>query len=231
MPTFTVTRCIEIQAPVEQVFTFISDPCRRMLAMSRGYERREAVSDLEASPDGIVTRYKVTTGFFRLPFNTTIPMIRAEHVANERILGKALVVNRDVDDFTLEASGRGARLTWRYELTTPHARVKILGLLSAKGKTSQERQMDDNLARPSWSSRARPSLPETDTHPGTSQGSTGRTASGSVHPGGKDADRPRAPRVARLAAQRGRSNLGVVTLVWRQGRVACVTGSRAVNRF
>jgi carbon monoxide dehydrogenase subunit G len=147
MPTFTVTRSIEIDAPVGQVFRFISDPCRRMSAMARVYERREAVSDVEASPDGVVTRYKVTTRFFWLPFSTTIPMIRAEHVANERIVEKALVFTKDVDDFTLEASGNGTRLTWRYELTTPRALVKILGLLSAKGKTSQERQMDDNLAR------------------------------------------------------------------------------------
>lgn len=143
MPTLTVTRSIEIDAPVGQVFRFISDPCRRMSAMSRVYERRIAVGDVEASPNGVVTRYKLTTRFFWLPFSTTIPMIRAEHVANERIVEKALVFTKDVDDFTFEASGTGTRLTWRYELTTPRALVKILGLISAKGKTSQERQMDD----------------------------------------------------------------------------------------
>ena len=76
MPTLTVTRSIEIDAPVGQVIRFISDPCRRMSAMARVYERREAVRDVEASPDGVVTRYKVTTRFFWLPFSTTIPMIR-----------------------------------------------------------------------------------------------------------------------------------------------------------
>ena len=91
MPTLSITRSIEINAPVEQVFAFIADPCRRMSAMSRVFKRRIAVSDVVASPDGVIRRYSMTTRFFWLPFSTTIAGIRAEHVTNERVVDKALV--------------------------------------------------------------------------------------------------------------------------------------------
>ena len=146
MPTLSITRSIEINAPVEQVFRFIADPCRRMSAMSRVFKRRIAVSDVVASPDGVVRSYSMTTRFFWLPFSTTIAGIRAEHVANKRIVDKALVFTKDVDDFTLEPSGNGTRLTWRYELTTPRALIKIWERLTAKGKR-WERLIEEPLAQ------------------------------------------------------------------------------------
>ena len=97
MPTLSVTRSIEINAPVEQVFEFIADPCRRMSAMSRMLKRRIAVSDVEASPDGVVGRYRFTTRFFWLPLSITATVVREEHVANSRILEKGLAPTKDAD--------------------------------------------------------------------------------------------------------------------------------------
>ncbi len=145
MPTLSVTRSIEIDAPVERVFQLVADPCRRMSAQSRVYRRRIAVSDVEASPDGTVTSWKATTRFFFLPFSTTIAVARVEHVPEARIVEKARVWTKDVDEITLAPSGDGTRLTWRNEVTAPRALVGFLALTSAKGQ-GHERQIDDNLA-------------------------------------------------------------------------------------
>lgn len=146
MPTLSLTRSIEIAAPVEQVFGFLADPCRRMSAMSRVYRRRIGVSDVVASPEGVVTSYTITTRFFWLPFSTTIHVIRAEHVTNKRIVDKALVWTKDVDAFTLEPSGDDTRLTWRYELTTPRGLVRIWEHFTAR-RRSMERLIEEPLAR------------------------------------------------------------------------------------
>lgn len=108
--------------------------------------RRIAVSDVEASPEGVVASWKLTTRFFPLPFNFTVGGIRAEHVANRRIVEKASIRTKDVDEFTFEPSGNGTRMTWHSEFSAPNPLlVKPANFLAAKGK-SHERQLEDILA-------------------------------------------------------------------------------------
>ena len=60
MTTSSVTRSIEIHAPVEEVFAFVSDPRRRNEAVERAFKRRIVVTDVQTSPEGVITGWKGT---------------------------------------------------------------------------------------------------------------------------------------------------------------------------
>ena len=70
MTTSSVTGSIEIDAPIEEVFAFVSDPQRRIQALAPALGRSIVVSDVETSPEGVVTSWKWTTQFL-LPLPTT----------------------------------------------------------------------------------------------------------------------------------------------------------------
>lgn len=52
LTTSSVTKGIEIDVPVEEVFAFVSDPQRRAHAMARAFDRSIVVSDDATSPGG-----------------------------------------------------------------------------------------------------------------------------------------------------------------------------------
>lgn len=152
MTTSSVTRSIEIDAPVEEVFGFVSDPQRRAQAMATAFDRSVVVSDVETSPEGAVTSYKWTTRFllpftrFLLPFDYHGVATRTEHIANRRIVEKHSTVTKDVDAFTFEPSGKGTRLTYNAECSSPIPLLEKLGIpLAAKGK-GYGRQIENILA-------------------------------------------------------------------------------------
>ena len=140
-----VTRSIEIDAPVEEVFGFVSNPQRRMQALATALDRRIVVSEIETSPDGAVTSWRWSTRFV-LPFDYHVVATRTEHIASRRIVEKHATATRDVDAFTFEPSGKGTRLTYYAECSSPIPLLEKVGiLLAAKGR-GHGRQIEDFLA-------------------------------------------------------------------------------------
>jgi hypothetical protein len=140
--TSSATRAIEIGAPVEEVFAFVADPRRQTEAMARALGRRIAVSDVETSPEGIVTGWTWST---RWVLPVTARATRAEHIVDERIVNKHDTATKDVDTITFQRTRTGTRLTWHAELSSPIPLLEgLLGRLGAKGK-SYGRQIEDIL--------------------------------------------------------------------------------------
>jgi len=145
MTTSSATRSIEIHAPVEKVFAFIADPYRRMQAQGRVFGRHIRVSDVQTSPEGTITGWKVTTRFAPLPIDISLPVSRREHAPNKQLVEQALTLTKDLDVFTLEPTPTGTRLTWHAECSSPIPYLeKLAALLSAR--KSYEGQLGDNLA-------------------------------------------------------------------------------------
>lgn len=145
MTRSSATRSIDIDAPVGEVFEFISDPRRRIQAMAPALGRHIAVSDVETSPQGVVTSWKWTMRFV-LPVDYRAVVTRTEYFPNRRIVEKHLTPTKDVDAFTLEPSGNGTRLTYYAECSSRIPLLEKLGiLLAAKGR-GYGRQLEDILA-------------------------------------------------------------------------------------
>ena len=140
--TSSATRTIDIRAPVEEVFAFVADPRRQTQAMARTLGRRIAVSDVETSPEGIVTGWTWST---RWVLPVTARATRVEYVVDERIVNKHDTATKDVDTITFEPTQTGTRLTWRAELSSPIPLLEgLLGRIGAKGR-SYGRQIQDIL--------------------------------------------------------------------------------------
>jgi carbon monoxide dehydrogenase subunit G len=84
--TRSVTRTIEIDAPVEKVFAFMADPEASMRAVPNFHD--VVVSDIETSPDGVVTAYKYKARIGNLPVAIPTETTVTEYVANQRIVEK-----------------------------------------------------------------------------------------------------------------------------------------------
>lgn len=142
--TTSVTRSIEIDAPVEEVFAYMSDPQRQTQALARALGRRVVVTDVQTSPDGVVTGWTWSTRFV-LPIDYTARATRAEHVANQWIVNRHHTITKDTDTFTFESTGIGTRLTWRAELSAPIPLLEGVAIrMAAKGR-SYGRQIEDSL--------------------------------------------------------------------------------------
>ena len=132
--TSSATRSVAIEVPVEDVFAFVADPRRQTRAMARALGRRIDVTDVQTSPEGVVTGWTWST---RWVLPVTARAARAEHVPNERIVNAHDTATKDVDTITL---------TWHAELSSPIPLTEgLLGRIGAKGK-SYGRQLDDILA-------------------------------------------------------------------------------------
>ncbi len=144
--TSSVTRSVEIDAPVEEVFGFVSDPHRRTQAMARAFGRRVVVSNVETSPDDAVTGWQWSTRFV-LPIDYTAKVTRTEYVANQRIVDKHQTVTKDVDAITFEPIETGTLLTWQAALSSPIPLLEGAAIrMTAKGR-SYGRQVEDTLAQ------------------------------------------------------------------------------------
>ena len=143
--TSSVTRSIEVDAPVEEMFGFVSDPHRRTQAMARALGRRVVVSNVQASPDGAVTGWQWSTRFV-LPIDYTVKATRSGFVANQRIVDRYQTATKDVDEITVEPTETGTVLTWKATLSSPIPLVEGLAMrMTAKGR-GYGRQVEDTLA-------------------------------------------------------------------------------------
>ena len=140
--TSSATRTIEIGAPVEEVFAFVADPRRQTEAMARSLGRRIAVSDIETSPEGVVTGWTWST---RWVLPVTARATRVEYVVGERIVNRHDTATKDVDTITFEPTQTGTQLTWHAQLSSPIPLLEgLLGRIGAKGR-SYGRQIEDIL--------------------------------------------------------------------------------------
>lgn len=109
MKTSSVTRSMEIDAPLDRVFAFVSDAVKAMEAMDT--LGRVVVSDVMTTPEGVVTSWKWSERFRLLPFDIHATVTRQEHVPNQRIVEKH--PTGPVCIYTFEPSRNGTRLTYR----------------------------------------------------------------------------------------------------------------------
>lgn len=143
--TSSVTRAIEIHAPVEEVFGLVSDPNRRTQAMARALERHVVVSNVETSSDGAVTGWDWTTRFV-LPIDYTAKATRSEYVTNKRIVDRYQTATKDLDQITVEPTETGTLLTWKATLSSPIPLVESVAIrMTAKGR-GYGRQIEDTLS-------------------------------------------------------------------------------------
>lgn len=142
MTTSSVTRSMEIDAPPEKVFAFVSDPEKAMEAMDT--LGRVVVSDVVTTPDGAVTSRRWSERFRLLPFEIHATVTRQEQFPNQRIVEKHST--GPVCVYTFEPSGNGTRLTYTPELSRPFALLtKMQAFITTKGK-GMEHDMDEFLA-------------------------------------------------------------------------------------
>ncbi len=114
MTTSSATRSIEIDAPVEEVFGFVSNP-KKLLEEAFPLNRRVTVSEIVTTPEGTVTGFKWSTRFALLPFAFHASCTRLEHIPNERIVDK--YSTGDLSTHVFEPSADGTRLTSTTEIS------------------------------------------------------------------------------------------------------------------
>ncbi|MBK9180189.1 MAG: SRPBCC family protein [Acidimicrobiales bacterium] len=141
MTTTTAASSIEIDAPVEKVFAFVSDPEKAMQARTR---RSAVVSDIETGPDGAVTSYKWTTRFGLLHYDLHAEATVGEYVPNERIVVKHST--GPVETYTFAPSGDGTRLTYTTEISTRIPLLEKVEIFAATRGEGLQQWSDDYVA-------------------------------------------------------------------------------------
>jgi carbon monoxide dehydrogenase subunit G len=138
--TRSVTRTIEIDAPVEKVFAFMADPEASTRAVPNFHD--VVVSDIETSPDGVVTAYKYKARIGHLPVAIPTETTVTEYVANQRIVEKD---STGVNTVLIEASGEGTMLTFTLESTIRNALLNKVAIFVVTNGQGTERWLDGFL--------------------------------------------------------------------------------------
>lgn len=117
-------RSITIDAPVEKVFSFLSDPTHWMLAFPGDSE----VTDLKIMPDGTGTWARWSAKMFGI--NMSVTHEYREVVPEKLIVSKASV--GPVLTFSLEPAGDGTQLDFEqsFDIQTPFVRVPVQALFA-----------------------------------------------------------------------------------------------------
>ncbi|MDQ4488785.1 SRPBCC family protein [Sinomonas sp. ASV486] len=119
----SLVRSVTINAPVEKVFAFLSDPTDWMLA----FPSESEVTDLDIKPGGVGTSAKWTAKIFGV--NMSVTHEYREVIPNQRIVSKASA--GPVVTFALEPVEGGTALTVDEDIDvqTPLVRVPLHALL------------------------------------------------------------------------------------------------------
>lgn len=133
MTTTAEIRSIEIDAPVEKVFSFVADPEKR-LGTFPGH--RTVIDRVETSEGGVVTRYTATSRLGPLPlhFEGT-----PQQTTNERIVD-------GTDTWTFAPSGTGTKLTLAGKMSTRIPMMDKVMLFVATNGKGMARNIDEWLA-------------------------------------------------------------------------------------
>lgn len=131
MTTSSATRSIDINAAIEEVFAFMSNPVESLKADP---EFRGVISDIETDPRGVVTGYKWTERIGQLPFD-----VHSETTVEECVLNEHLVERNSagyVSRVSVAPSDGGTRLTLAFEFSSHIPlldRLKVLVATQGKG--------------------------------------------------------------------------------------------------
>ncbi|MDQ0258754.1 uncharacterized protein YndB with AHSA1/START domain [Sinomonas atrocyanea] len=119
-----LVKTMEINAPVDTVFTFLSDPTRWMLAFPGDSE----VTDVLITPDGVGTSAKWAAKIFGVHMSVTHEYREVVH--NQRIVSKATA--GPVLTFSLAPQGAGTVLSVEQglDIETPLVRVPLQALFT-----------------------------------------------------------------------------------------------------
>lgn len=119
-----LVKTVEINAPVDTVFTFLSDPTRWMLAFPGDSE----VADVEVKPGGVGTSAKWSAKVFGVHMSVTHEY--REVIPDKRIVSKASV--GPVITFSLEPQGTRTVLSVEqgFDIQTPLVRVPLQALFA-----------------------------------------------------------------------------------------------------
>ena len=144
--TKAATSSVEIDAPVEVVFDYVADPVQSTQAMARAFQRRVRVTDVQTTPEGVVTSW--TWGIRVVPpLFSSAKATRVEHIPNRRIVNRHNTATHDIDTISLEPTAAGGtRLTWHSELSSSIPLVESLAILMTARGRGYERQIADLLA-------------------------------------------------------------------------------------
>jgi carbon monoxide dehydrogenase subunit G len=170
MSTASTTRSIEIDAPVEDVFAFVSDLERLMRSVP--VIQRVAIGDVEATEDGASTSYSWTTtiGIGPLRHDVHGSTTREQVVPNQHLVYRHAMGVQTVEDLTLEPAETGTHLIFTVSVTSsvPLLKLGIAAASKAGGQaqyvdrvlTKIKRELESSSARrPSESIASRPSKP------------------------------------------------------------------------
>ena len=143
MSTLCVTRSIEIDAPADDVFAFLTDPVRTMRAQSpRG---SVVVSDMVTTAEGWVASYRWSERFGHVPFALTARVTVLDCDPPRRLVARHST--GPVETYVLEPVDDGTRLTYTARLSQwVAALARAQERFATKGKGT-EADMDQYLTR------------------------------------------------------------------------------------
>lgn len=155
MTTTASTRSIVVDAPVETVFAFVTDPAKSLQAFP--WRGGVVVSDIETNADGTIKGWTLT-GIVRLGplrYQLKNTMAVQEYVPNERFVVRP---SGAVETFVFEPVGDRTRLTLTISVSTRIPFLdKVQVFISTEGR-GQARNMDMVLARMKKMVEAEPPL-------------------------------------------------------------------------
>jgi carbon monoxide dehydrogenase subunit G len=144
MTTTSMTRSIEIHAPVEAVFAFVSDPVKATEAVPWGHGKI-TVGDIRTAENGALTGYRYTGSMAVGPlhFQMHSDVKVTEYVPNRRYVEHS---SGEVATLALESTGDGTRLTFTVAVSSRIPLMdKVKVLVGTEGR-GQARNMDMVLA-------------------------------------------------------------------------------------
>ena len=144
MSTTTVSKSIQIDAPVEKVFDFIANP--HTFYQAWPFDWDYTISDEAKAPDGSVMSFKVTWSIpiGRLHYDSQFTIIRKEYVPNERLVQEAPMV---LDSYIFEPSGDGTLLTNTTEVSSRVPLLDKAGILITTRGEGMDRVTEEFLAK------------------------------------------------------------------------------------
>ncbi len=163
--TLTTSRSIEIDAPAERVFAFVSD--LEKLMQSVPSIRRIVISDRDLNEDGVTTSYAWTTTIGIGPLHHEVHGTTTceQSVLNQRLVYRHAMGLETVETFILEPVQTGTRLTFTASVTSPVPLLERLSVLVASKARGHAHYLDQVLGEIKRELEVSPDSPPTGSSP------------------------------------------------------------------
>jgi len=132
MTTQLHERSMHIDAPVEKVFEYLTDPNHFFEAFDEKDRAHMALIEVNLTPAGIGTTYKVMSRMFLL-FHMEFTMTRTEYVANERIVDRASAGGEWTLTFEPDETGTTLSIGFGWTERWPEAAAQFMDRMSWDG--------------------------------------------------------------------------------------------------